>query len=176
VTPVIGGLWLEDAPLIICMTPVVCPTSVGRRDPGRMPDFGRKIWLRSYILLRFHFLTSVDVTTLIVSPNSYGASQLQSMSKPHILPPQLWKTLHGWAKWLQDLTTWTLCWKQIGRDAWLVQHLKPQHLTASHIQELGHVPRDQQTLSPAWSKRNPSIQMDSVPPITWANQGLRMSG
>jgi hypothetical protein len=32
------------------MTPIVCLTPVGGRDSGRMPDFGRKILLRLYIL------------------------------------------------------------------------------------------------------------------------------
>jgi hypothetical protein len=85
------------------------------------------------------------------------------MSVPHVLPPKLWKTLHGWARWLQHLTTRTLSQKQAGRDAWLIQHLKHHHLAASQVWVSGHVPRDLRTLSPAWSKRNLSIQKDSVP-------------
>jgi hypothetical protein len=140
------------------------------RDFGCLPDSGRKIWLWSYIL------TPIDVMTQVVSPNSGRASRLRSMSVPHVLPPQQWKTLHCRARWLQHLTTHSLSWKQTRRDAWLNQHLKPQHLTASHVQESGHVPCDQWTLSPTWFERNLSIQKDSVPLQTWADQGLRMSG
>jgi hypothetical protein len=85
------------------------------------------------------------------------------MSVTHVLPPQLWKTSHDWARWLQYLTVQTLSQKQTGRDAWLVQHSKPQHRTASQVQVSAYVLRDQWTLSPAWSKRSPSIQKDSVP-------------
>jgi hypothetical protein len=80
----------------------------------------------------------------------------------HLLP-RLWKTSHGRARWLQHLTARILSQKQIGRDVWLVHHLKPQHLMDSHAQASSHVPRDQWTLRPAWSERNPSIQKDSVP-------------
>jgi hypothetical protein len=139
------------------VTFVVCLTLVERCDSGRMPDFGRISWLRS------HFPTLVNVTTPVVSPYSGGASQLWSMSVPHVLPPQLWKTSHDRARWLQHLTARTLSQKQIERDASLVRHLKPQHLTALHVQESGHVLCDQQTLSPTWSERNLSIQKDSVP-------------
>jgi hypothetical protein len=120
------------------------------RDSGHMPDSDRKTRLRSYVRLRsyarlrsedttlvgrydsgrisrlrLHFLTSVNVMTPVVSLDSCHGSWLRSMSMMHVLPPQLWKTSHGWARWLQHLTTRTLSWKQIGRDAWLVQRLKP---------------------------------------------------
>jgi hypothetical protein len=138
-------LWSEDT------TPIICSTLVGGRDSGHMPDSSWKIWLRSYIL------------TLDALPdsgrhhNSSHASRLRSMSVPHVLPPQLWKTSHGQARWLHHLIAWTLSRKQTGRDAWLVQRSKPQQLTTSQVQVSDHVLRDQQTLSLAWSKRNPSI-------------------
>jgi hypothetical protein len=110
------------------------------RDSGRMPDFVRKTRLQSYAWLYSHFLTPVDVTTLVVSPDS---------------------------KWLQHLTAQTLSRKQTGRDNWLVPCSKSRHLKASHVQESGQVLRDQRTLTPAWSERNPSIQKDSVPLVTW---------
>jgi hypothetical protein len=120
-------------------------------DSSRMPDSGWKIWLRSYIL------------TLVALPNSGWchdsgrASQFRSMSMPHALPPQLWKTSHDQTRWLQYLTTQTLSRNQTRRDAWVIQCSKQQHLTASHVQVSDHVPRDHRTLSPAWSERNPSI-------------------
>jgi hypothetical protein len=126
-------------------------TPVGRYDCDRISR------------LRSHLLPLVDIRTLVVSPNSGGASRLQSINMPHVLPPQLWRTSHGWALWLQHLTTRTLSRKQTRRDAWLVQRSKPQHLTASHVQVLGHVPCDQWTLSASWSEGNPSVQKDSVP-------------
>jgi hypothetical protein len=93
-------LWSEDA------TPVVCPIPVGRHDYGRMSDSDRKIWLRS------HFPTPVDVTTLVVSPDSSRASRLRSMSVPQVLPTHLWNTMHGRARWLHHLTARTLSQKQ----------------------------------------------------------------
>jgi hypothetical protein len=39
----------EDVTLVVCATPIVCPTSIGRRHSGRMPDSDWKIWLQSYI-------------------------------------------------------------------------------------------------------------------------------
>jgi hypothetical protein len=130
---------------VVCTTSIVCPTPVGRYDFGHIS----RLWS--------HFPTP------IVSSDSDHASWLWLMSVPHVLPPKLWKTLHGRARWLQHLTTRTLSQKQDGRDAWLIQHLKHQHLAASHVWVSGHVPRDLWTLSPAWSKRNLSIQKDSVP-------------
>jgi hypothetical protein len=132
-------------------------TLVKRNDSVHMPDSGRISQLRS------HFLISVDVTTTIVSPDSDRASWLRSMSRPHVLPPQLWKNSHGRARWLQHLTARILSQKLTRRDAWLIQRLKPQHLMASHVQVSGHVLRDRWTLSLAWSERNLSIQKDSVP-------------
>jgi hypothetical protein len=107
--------------------------------------------------------TLVDVMTPVVSLDPGHASRLLSMSMPHVLPPQMWKTSHGQARWLQYLIAQTLNRKRTGRDAWLIHHLKPQLLTASHVQEVGHVPCDQKTLSPTWSEKNPSIQKHSVP-------------
>jgi hypothetical protein len=83
------------------------------RDFDRMPTFSWKIWLWSYIL------TSVDVTTSDVSPDSGHASWLWSMSAPPILSPQRWKTSHCRARWLQHLTARTLSRKQTRRDTWL---------------------------------------------------------
>jgi hypothetical protein len=94
------------------------------RDFDHMPDSDRKIWLRSR--LRPPFPTPVDITTSDVSPDPDHASWLRSMSTPSILPPQLWKTLHGRARWLQHLTTRTLSQKQTERDAWIDQHSEPQ--------------------------------------------------
>jgi hypothetical protein len=122
-----------------------------------MLDSDRKTWLWS------HFLTPIDATTLVVSLDSNHASWLWSMSVPHVLPPQLWKTSHGWARWLQRLTARTLSRKQTGRDTWLDQHSKPQYLTASQAQVVRPCATWPTTLSPAWSERNPSIQKDSVP-------------
>jgi hypothetical protein len=101
--------------------------------------------------------------TSIISLDSICASWLRSMSVPHVLPPQLWKTSHDRAWWLHHLTVRTLSQKQTGRDTRLVQRSQPQHLTALHVQVLGHVPRDWRTLNLAKSERNPSIQKDSVP-------------
>jgi hypothetical protein len=126
-------------------------------DFGCMPNSDRKIWLCSYVP------TPVALSDSGRRHNSGHASRLRPMSMLHVLPPQLWKTLHGRARWLQHLTVWTLNLKQTGRDAWLVQRSEPQHLTASHVQVSGHVPRDRWTLSPAWHERNSSIQKDSVP-------------
>jgi hypothetical protein len=120
-------------------------------------DSGRISWLQS------HFFTPADVMTLVVSPDSGRTSRLRSMSVSHVLPPQLWKTSHGWARWLHHLTAQTLSQKRTGRDVWLVQRLKPQDLTTSHVQVLGHVSHDRWTLSPAWSERIKSIQKISVP-------------
>jgi hypothetical protein len=81
-------------------TPVACPTSVGTHDSDRMPDSsrmpnsGRKTWLRLYIL---------TPDTLPDSGRRHDSSRtswLRSMSVLHVLPPQLWKTSHGWARWL----------------------------------------------------------------------------
>jgi hypothetical protein len=110
-------------------TLIVCPTPVGGCDSDRMPDSSRKTWLWSYARLqsedatpiicptpvrrynsghiswlRSHFLTPIDVTALVVSPDSGHTSWLRSMSVSHVLPPQLWKTSHGQARWLQYLT------------------------------------------------------------------------
>jgi hypothetical protein len=49
----ISPLRSEDA------TPVVCTTSVERRDSGRMPDSGRKTRLWSYAQLRSEDMTPV---------------------------------------------------------------------------------------------------------------------
>jgi hypothetical protein len=117
--------------LVVYVTLVVCSTLVRRYDSTCTSR------------LRSHFSTPVDVATSVISPDSDRASRLQLMSVPHVLPPQLWKTSHGWAKWLQHFTTWTLSQKQTRRDTWLVQRSKPQHLTTSHVQVLGHVPCDQ---------------------------------
>jgi hypothetical protein len=84
------------------------------RDFGHMFNSGRKIWLRSYIL------------TLVTIPNFNCASRLWSMSAPSVLPPQLWKTSHGHARWLQHFTAQTLSQKQTGRNTRLDQHSKPQ--------------------------------------------------
>jgi hypothetical protein len=132
-------------------TSVLCPTPIKRHDSGRISR------------LRSHFLALVDITTPVVSPDSRRASRLWPLSVPHVLPPQLWKTSHGRARWSQHLTARTLSWKQTGRDTWLVQCSKPQHLTYSHVQVSVLVPRNQQTLSPTWSERNLCIQKDSVP-------------
>jgi hypothetical protein len=126
-------LWSKDA------------TQVRRYDSGRISR------------LRSHFPTPVNITAPVISPDSDSTSRLWSMSMSHVLPPQLWKTSHVRARWLQHLTAHTLSWKQTGRDAWLVQPSKPHHLMVLHVQESGHVSRDQWTLSPAWYERNPSI-------------------
>jgi hypothetical protein len=144
-------LWSED------MTPVVCSTLVGGRDSGHIIYSGRKIWLRSYIMSPYALPILVDVTTPFASPDFGRASRLRSMSVTHVLPPQLWKTLHGQARWLQHLIAQTLSQKQTMRDAWLIQCSKPQYLMSSHIQVSGHVPHDRRTLSLAWSERNLSI-------------------
>jgi hypothetical protein len=140
-------VWLqaEDATLF------VCPTPIGRHDSDRIS------WLQS------RFPTPIDVMTPVVSLDSGRTSWLWPMSVPHVLSPQLWKTMHGQVRWLQHLTARTLSRKQTGRDAWLIQHSNPQHRMASHVQVLGHVPCDRQTLNPAWSERNPSSQKDSIP-------------
>jgi hypothetical protein len=95
-------------------------------DSGRMCDFGRMPDSGHISRLRSHFLTSVDITTSDISPGSGCPSRLRSMSAPPVLPPQLWKTSHGWARWLQHLTTQTLSRKQTRRDAWLNHHSKPE--------------------------------------------------
>jgi hypothetical protein len=111
-------------------------------DFGHLPNSGRKTWLRSYI------------PTLDAHPDfgrhhdSGHASRLRPMSVLHVLPFQLWKTPHGRARWLQHLTGQTLSQKQTGRDASLLQRSKPRHLTTSHVQVSGHVPRNQRHL--AW--------------------------
>jgi hypothetical protein len=120
-------------------------------DSGRIFDSDCKSQLQ------LHFLTPV------VPPDFGHASRLRSMSVPHVLRPQLWKASYGRARRLQHLTAWRLSQKQTERDTWLVQRSKPQYLMASHVQVLGNVPRDQQTLSPTWSERNSSIQKDSIP-------------
>jgi hypothetical protein len=163
-------------------TPVVCQTLVKRRDSGRMPDFGLKTQLLSYARLRLEdvtlviYLDSTRTSWLLSTSWLRSCITTLSMSMPHILQPHMWKTLHGRARWLQYFIAQTLSRKQTGRDAWLIQCSKPQHLTASYVQESGHVQCDKWTLSPTRSERNSSIQKDSVPPITWANQGLQMSG
>jgi hypothetical protein len=93
-----------------------------------------------------------------------------------IIVTHLWKTLHGRARWLQHLIARTLNQKQTEWNAWLVQLSKPQHLKASHVQVLGHVPHDQWALSLAWFERNPCIQTDLVTPVTCVDQRLWMSG
>jgi hypothetical protein len=118
---------------------------------------GRISWLR------LDDVAPVVCPTSVAPPDSGHASRLRSMSMPHVLPPQLWNTSHDRARWLQHLIAQTLSLRQTGWDAWLIQRSKPQHLTTSHFQVSGHVSHDQQTLSPAWSERNPSIQKDLVP-------------
>jgi hypothetical protein len=132
----------EDAILVICLTPIICPTSVRRYDSGRISR------------PRSHFSTLVDVMTLVVSPDSDHTSRLRSMSVPHILPPQLWKTLHGRVRWQHHLANQKFSRKQTGRDAWLDQRSKHQYLTASHAQVVSHEPRDQRALNLGWSERN----------------------
>jgi hypothetical protein len=99
-------------------------------------------WFWSYAWLRSYIPTPVDVTTPNISPNSGRTSQLWSMSVAHVLSPQLWKTSHSQVRWVQHLTEGTLSRKQIGRDAWLIQRSKPQHLTTLYVLESGHVSRD----------------------------------
>jgi hypothetical protein len=108
-------IWLRSYIMtpVVCVTPVVWPTLVGRYDSGRiswlrsyaldrMPDSDRKIWLRSYLytpVRRYHsgrisrlrspFPTLVDITSSDVSPDSGCASQLRSISTSPVLPPQL---------------------------------------------------------------------------------------
>jgi hypothetical protein len=50
-------------------------------DYGRMRDFGRKIWLRSYIPTPVALLTLVDVTTLDISPDFDCASWLSRWAR-----------------------------------------------------------------------------------------------
>jgi hypothetical protein len=111
---------------VVCAISIVCPTPVGGRDFGCMPNSGWKIWLWSYILTLVAFPDSCRCH------NSGRASRLRSMSVPHILPPQLWKTSYGRARWMQHLTAWTLSRKQTERDAWLYQRSKPLYLAALH--------------------------------------------
>jgi hypothetical protein len=100
------------------MTPVVCPTPVETYDSSRIS------WLQT------HFPISVDVMTPVVSPDSGRASRLQSSSMSYVLPPQLWKTSHDWARWLQHLTAWTLSQKQTGgtHDSFSVWNLSISRL------------------------------------------------
>jgi hypothetical protein len=158
------------------------------------------MWLRSYAWLRLYArLQSKDITpvvcpTLVIYPDSACTSRIRSMSwlQSYLLTLIMHHGSGRWAcrmsyhlsyerlrmagRWLQHLIARTLYRKQTRRDAWLIQHSKPRHLMASHVQESGQVSHDQQTLSPAWSERNPTIQKDSVPLVTWADQGLRLSG
>jgi hypothetical protein len=68
-------------------------------------------WFRSYVPTLVTFPTPVDLTTLDVSSDSGHPSRLRSMSSPLALPPQLWKTSHGRARWLQLFTAQTLSQK-----------------------------------------------------------------
>jgi hypothetical protein len=77
--------------------------------------------------------------------------------------PQLWKTSHDRARWLKYLTAWTLSWKQTRRDAWLDSHSKLQFARLCMHEYSGHEPRDQRSLSLAWSEINLSIRGDSIP-------------
>jgi hypothetical protein len=53
----------KDMTLIICVTPVLCPITVGRHDSGRMSDSDRKTRLRSYVLLWLEDITLVIFST-----------------------------------------------------------------------------------------------------------------
>jgi hypothetical protein len=136
------------------VTLAVCPPPVGRRNSGRMLDsdhmsnFGHKIWLRSYIPTPLALFDSGRCH------DSGRISWLRSMSMPHILPPQLWKTLHGRVRWQHHLANQKFSRKQTGRDAWLDQRSKHQYLTASHAQVVSFEPRDQRALNLGWSERN----------------------
>jgi hypothetical protein len=128
----ISWLRLED------VTPITCPTLVGRRDSSQ------KMWLWSYVRLRSYarlrledvtpvvcltpierydsshisqlrspFPTLVDIMTPVISPDSSRASWLRLKSVPHVLPTHLWKTTHGWVRWLKHHTAQTLSQNQI---------------------------------------------------------------
>jgi hypothetical protein len=59
-------LWSKGA------TPVVCPTPIGRRNSGRMRDFGRKTWLWSYARLRlWHSDSRLNRIDRILIPSGY---------------------------------------------------------------------------------------------------------
>jgi hypothetical protein len=77
--------------------------------------------------------------------------------------PQLWKTSHGRARWIQYLIAWTHSWKQTRRDAWLDQRSKPQFARLRMHELSGHEPHDQRALSLACSETNLTIRKDSVP-------------
>jgi hypothetical protein len=68
---------------IICLTPIICSAKVGRYNFGRIPNSSRTSRLRS------HFPTPVNITTLVVSPDSDRASQLWPMSVPCRMSYQL---------------------------------------------------------------------------------------
>jgi hypothetical protein len=138
--------------------PIIHAYNAGILQPGRISR------------LRSHFSTPVNVTTLVVSSDSGHVSWLRLMSVLHVLPPQLWMTLHGQDRWLQHLIARTLSQKQTRRDAWLDQRSKPQYLTALHAQVVRPCATWWMTLSPAWSERNPSIQKNLVPlQLGWIN-------
>jgi hypothetical protein len=113
--------------------------------------------------LRSYIPTPVALPDSCRYHNFGRISWLRSMSVPHVLPPQLWRTSYDRVRWLQHLTIRTLSQKQTGRGAWLDQHSKPQYLTASHVQVVWPCAAWPTTLSLAWSERNLSIQKDSVP-------------
>jgi hypothetical protein len=151
------------------VAPVVWPTPVERRGSGHILTLVGRCDSSHISPLWLHFLTAINIMTLVVYPDS----SCRSWRMPYLL---ICERLHMVE--LDDYNILQLKHSVRSRSskcAWLVQHSKPQHLTASHGQVSGHVPRNQWALSLAWSERNPSIQKDLVPPITWVDQWLWMS-
>jgi hypothetical protein len=117
-------------------------------------------WPRLYARLQWYIPT---LDALLDSGRCHDSGRLRSMSVPHVIPPQRWKTSHGRARWLHHLTAQTLCQKQTKNDAWLDQHSKPQYLTASDAQVVRPCAAWPVVLRLAWSERYMSIHKNSVP-------------
>jgi hypothetical protein len=138
----ISRLRLED------VTPVICPTPVGWRDSGHMPDFGWKTRLRSYAQLRSKDVTSVVCPTPIerrgsdCMPDSSQKIWLRSyIPTPVILSDSDRCHDSGRISWLRSRITplvdeRTTCPTTLAvKDfAWLDQYSKPQYLIASLAQ------------------------------------------
>jgi hypothetical protein len=148
---------------IICATSVACPTLVRRYDSGRISR------------LRSSFPTLVDVTTSDVSPDSDRASRLRSMRVPPILPPQLWKTSQGRARWLHHLTTRTVSQNRLGgtHDLISVQNLRSHSFACGSSQAMSRVTKGHL----AWHDlRQTWVSRGTQYPRTLEVQSLRMSG
>jgi hypothetical protein len=150
-------------------------------NSGRMPDFGRKTRLRSYARLQLEDMTAV------VYPDSTHTSQrrLTSWLQSYLLIP----IAHdGSARWVCRMSYHLSCerlhmvglddysilqpghlvWSRLGgmHDSFSVQNLIIARLHMFKTQAMCRVTDKHLARLDLRETRNPSIQKDSVPPIT----------